>query len=81
MPTCKSCGASILWAKTAGGKLMPVDVEPDAARGNVLVVDGKAEVLAGDKLSDAFLARIQLHTSHFATCPGAAAHRKPKGGG
>lgn len=29
-PTCRSCSAPILWTKTAGGKLFPVDAEPDA---------------------------------------------------
>lgn len=79
--TCKSCGAAIIWATTRAGRRMPLDKEPDAGRGNVrLRSDGTADVLGGDALTEASDCEEELYTSHFATCPGAAGHRKPKGG-
>ncbi len=71
-PKCRSCGAQILWLKTAKGKAIPVDIKP-TPDGNMVIDDGIARVLkkgepvAGGKLR---------WTSHFATCPNAAAHRK-----
>lgn len=56
--TCRSCGAEIVWLKTAAGKNMPVDAETFET---------------GDELFD-----IKRHTSHFATCPNAAAHRSQR---
>lgn len=56
---CRSCGAAIVWMKTATGKNMPVDadtVKPDGPS----VFDPK------------------VHTSHFATCPHAAQHRRKR---
>ena len=65
MPSlCKSCQAKITWAKSVNGKPMPLDF-PGEKR-IVVDEDGVAHVL------DTFV-------SHFATCPFAAAHRKPKG--
>lgn len=43
---CRSCGRAILWCKTSGGRLTPVD------QGTL--------------------------TSHFVSCPNAAAHRRRK---
>jgi hypothetical protein len=65
--------------KTSSGKAMPLDAEPDDGKGNIAVsAAGVADVLAGVLLADAAAAKIPLHTSHFATCPNAAQHRKPK---
>lgn len=55
---CKSCGAEIVWLKTAIGKSMPVDVDT--------VTNGEKTFNHGK------------HVSHFATCPQANKHRKPK---
>lgn len=76
MNHCSSCGAPILWARTAKGKQMPIDAEP-TADGNVLlhpggrlaVVNGPLEVLRLRAVGTA------LHLSHFVTCPNAAEHR------
>jgi len=54
--TCSSCGAAIVWLKTATGANMPTDaatVRPDDVTFNP-----------------------PRHTSHFATCPHAASHRR-----
>lgn len=80
MSSCGSCGAPIRWAKTPAGKRIPLDAEPDRARGNVRLgyIGGEelALVLAGAELE---AARIDgdLFLAHFATCPNAAAHRRP----
>lgn len=65
MPTCRACGAEVLWGTTDTGKRMPLDVVPTlsgnveygAVTGQVRVV-GKVQI--GDKLR---------YVSHFATCP------------
>lgn len=84
MSRCKSCGAEIIWAATSQGKAMPVDAEPNPD-GNVLVTKRSgmvplATVMGRDKAGDmAELLADDLssaHTSHFATCPHAAAHRR-----
>lgn len=63
--TCKSCGAEILWIITPAGKSMPLD-----AKGESLWQ------LEPDTLMSARL--VVVRKSHFATCPNADAHRKPK---
>jgi hypothetical protein len=64
MPSfCKSCEAKITWVKTAAGRPMPLDF-PGEKR--VVVQDGIGYVL-------------DTYISHFATCPNADLHRKPKG--
>ena len=42
--TCRSCGAPIVWVKTAKGKKMPLDREPNEA-GNITLMDGAAVVV------------------------------------
>lgn len=65
MPKCKSCGAEIHFLETKTGSLMPVDAKP--AR---VLVEQQGETWYG--VEDGY-------TSHFATCPNAAKHRRPKG--
>ncbi len=72
MATCKSCGAEIFWAKTTGGKNMPLDANP-AMNGNIALDGDTARVVEPDM--GALDAR---YTSHFATCPAASQHRKPR---
>lgn len=75
---CRSCGALIFWARTSSGKSMPIDAMP-TSDGNIElgtdpgtmettahVRDGSwPEGLTGER-----------YTSHFATCPQAAQHRR-----
>lgn len=80
MSTCKSCGAPVLWAKHATtGTLMPLDPQPSPA-GNIWLVGGK-------RSGTVPICRVasqpvpapegaNLYTSHFATCPNAAQHRR-----
>lgn len=73
MSVCRSCGAEIRWVEMEGsGKRMPIDPAP-SPRGNVEVFDNvNARVVAGPDL----LVGVNYYTSHFATCPQAAKHRK-----
>lgn len=79
MSACKSCGASIIWARTPAGRVIPVDREP-TEDGNVRLTyrDHKAHALVVGKGEDLFSSGEARHTSHFATCPDADKHRKPK---
>lgn len=72
---CRSCGAPIWWAVTEAGKRIPLD-EPDGV-GNLIAWRDHLGYLRARSNPDPgpgeYLAR-----SHFATCPHADAHRKPK---
>lgn len=68
---CASCGAKFWWYRTVNGKMLPVDIEP-CQDGNIVLHDGIAHVV-----KDMFDGG-PFYASHFATCPGAAAHRKPR---
>lgn len=72
--TCSSCGAPILWCQTHRGKSMPVDPEP-CADGNVIVEDGRAEVLKAEHLAR-LGSDVPRYKSHFATCKFAGQHRR-----
>lgn len=80
MSTCTSCGAAIVWATTAAGKVMPLDALPVERSGAVLAASrtpsGDLEVRSihpdgGYLWPDEHPAR-----SHYATCPNADQHRK-----
>lgn len=58
---CRACGAKILWARTAAGKIIPLDACP-IANGNM-----RREMLDGSELR---------YLSHFATCPNADRFRR-----
>jgi hypothetical protein len=81
MARCKSCGAPIIWIRSFGGagKPMPCDqmplrYRPDANGGSVLVT-GAGRVVRGVLDPDS---EMVGYTSHFATCPHSAEHRRPK---
>lgn len=62
---CRSCGAPIVWVvMRPSGKRMPLDAKPEKRITLDMIDPGVAE------MTDTFV-------SHFATCPNAAAHRKP----
>lgn len=73
---CKSCGAEIIWAKTAKGKNTPLDAKPvriaelieDPETGEEVTEEGRYLIAAGHT----------GHTSHWATCPSAEQHRRPR---
>lgn len=73
MSTCRSCGAPIVWCVSAStGKRMPVDAIPDP-NGNIVLDRAGAEPVvtvrpeAGLQLLDP--PDLELHLSHFVTCP------------
>jgi hypothetical protein len=66
--TCKSCGASIIWAETPAGKPAPLDAKVEMMMW-CFMRHGKP-----------FCRSVRVHKSHFATCPNADQHRKQKEG-
>lgn len=70
---CSSCGAEIYWVITGKGRRMPVDCNVPGGQvpfGRTAIgaeqLDGPDAILDGKGIS------------HFATCPQAAQHRKPR---
>lgn len=74
---CGSCGARIRWVRTQTGKAMPVDEVPHPM-GHVVFtgVGDTVRVLDGSQLPHEGAA----WRSHFASCPDADRHRRPRGG-
>lgn len=75
---CKSCGATVLWARLASGKLAPINPTP-CPDGNVQLFrrpDGTVYglVLAKDQRPPGAIMR----KSHFADCPAADEFRKAR---
>ena len=71
---CRSCGASILWAATASGRSTPLDAGPHP-EGNLYLDGDVARVAVAARAAPE---GAPLYRSHFATCPQAARHRRPK---
>lgn len=83
MARCKSCGASIVWAKTRAGKSMPLDADP-VAYGNVTIVDylnpsavePTPVVVVGPLSLEDTPVSTWRYQSHFSSCPDAGVHRR-----
>lgn len=74
MSACRSCGAEVFWAVTTSGKRMPVDAEPvQGTEGNVYIVEGDPPLAVVGTHTEG-----PTYTSHFATCPQASQHRRPR---
>jgi hypothetical protein len=76
--TCKSCGARVRWVQLLPrGTAAPLDPTPTSG-GNIRLSKGGAvgKVLPKAELAAARRIGEHLHTSHFATCPGAEQHRR-----
>jgi hypothetical protein len=72
---CRGCHQHITWAHTVQGHRIPLDPDqvPD---GNVVAqADGRVRVLRSGETPDPAMPRYR---SHFASCPNAARHRKPR---
>ncbi len=75
--TCSTCGAKILWVRSAtNGKPMPLDPE-QVVGGNVSVAVMRGDALATAKVLWNDPKRV-AYVSHFATCPNAAEHRRAR---
>lgn len=75
LKTC-TCGALILWAKTAKGRPIPLNATPDP-KGNIELRDGVARFVKADPNADlSLLDPPTRYTTHFVNCPHAAEHRK-----
>lgn len=92
MSRCRSCDAPIVWARTVTGKTIPLDFAPSATGEFTIERDADGVKIAvwfdarrtGDESSNGpedlgvhAAKPVKLrYSSHFATCPHAAAHRK-----
>ena len=82
MQVCKTCRSAVLWIVTAAGRKMPLDPVPfsivlDPEAGEVAVTEA-GETVRGRRADPWDEGAISVRTSHFATCPQSAQHRKPK---
>lgn len=80
MAKCKSCGAEIIWIKTAGGKKIPCDAEEVTywAGKGAKIVTPNGEVINASLTGPTQKALGIGYISHFATCPYADQHRKAR---
>ena len=68
MSRCTSCNAEIVFAKTEAGKTMPVSM-----------ASGQKRIVLEHDADGTVLARVvSTYLSHFADCPNAPQHRKPR---
>lgn len=80
MAKCRSCGAEIIWIKTAASTMpcdpQPCYYKPDRQGAAMMVTQGGEVVRA--TLVDAARAVGVGYVSHFATCPDAARHKRKR---
>lgn len=76
---CRSCGAAIRWARSAGGRPIPLDAVPNRD-GSVAMVDGRAVVAAkAGEAAEGEAAPLRW-MPHHATCPHGRAWRTGRAG-
>ena len=78
---CRSCGAKLIWIKTASGKNMPCDYRKIRFRRNpesdIKLVTQDGEITGADIVVDGNESYDGIgYFSHFATCPAANEFRK-----
>lgn len=71
---CRSCGASIFWARGKNGKQLPIDAET-VPGGNITIEDDPQKGLVAHVHGKP--SGEHAYVSHFATCPQAGKWRKP----
>lgn len=72
MAQCRSCGAEIVWAETEKGRRVPLDAKTERRA----IVDELGRRAPNEPLR---VKVVETYVSHFATCPHAAQHRRPRG--
>lgn len=74
---CRSCQDEVIWTQSANGKAMPLNATPDPKGRYYLVPpsDPREDPLAVNGTAPPGAPRF---TSHFATCPNAATHRRAR---
>lgn len=84
MAKCKSCGAPVRWVTfPATGKHAPLDLVR-TLNGSIALLDPAADkpqayvVAKEHRPGTLFATHETLYVSHFATCPNAGQHRKPR---
>jgi hypothetical protein len=77
MPNCRSCRADIIWANTAAGRLIPLDIEP-SADGNVTLTTSSPIVatVLGPLELQLLDADTPRYKTHFVDCPDGKSWRK-----
>lgn len=75
---CRSCHAPIMFIPSMRGALIPLDAQP-VPNGNVVIIDGRANVIGPGDLLGELWAGLPHYLSHFTTCPDADQWRKPTG--
>jgi hypothetical protein len=76
--TCRSCGAPIWWAITEKGRRMPLDPPGTHPDPNLYAWRDHVGILHVGAENPATIASLTETTSHFATCPNADQHRRPR---
>jgi len=67
---CITCGAPIRWCVTEAGRRMPINLQPDPERGNVIVTQaGVGKVLGLAEAIEARRLGVRVFLPHFATPP------------
>jgi hypothetical protein len=72
MAKCRSCAATIIWARTERGNNMPLDADPSPDGNLTFNEPGVVHVWPAGSNPPFGLSRF---TSHFATCVNAKKHR------
>jgi hypothetical protein len=80
---CRSCGAEVVWCVTAADKNMPMDAAPVEDGTFHIFLEQSGTIRAHHTKDGLMLVMMDgtfqiapRFTSHFATCPNAAEHRK-----
>ncbi len=85
MTACRSCGAPIVWVvteatATKAGRRMPLDADPSNTTRAAVFEDGNIVIVGRDAANVPIVRYVKSGTfrSHFASCPQASTHRKPR---
>lgn len=78
MSVCQACEAPIRWARTAAGRNMPLNADPDDDGNVYLNTDGTCVTLAPPMDDEYRALGFRLYMPHHATCPNADQFRRPR---